>query len=935
MSSLRTWIAGVAILLFVAVAAPQAAYANECTDGYQEQISVLLDRIADTSSGLAQQIMQLQIQLLQLQMQTCEGVPDTDDGDVDPDAPLALTVPNGGERWEVGSTNSITWTPYGYNPEINVSSDVKAYLEKKKGNGFVKVGEIVPSGKASIHWDGQINDYNEWPSPGSYYIRIVNEKTGESDRSDKAFTLTERSVDIKVNGSDGPVDLEDGEKIVISWKTKGSFTSCSISSISNNPNLDYSTGFGSVGKSGRATAYYTGDGSPIGLNCDRSDGTGRYDSVYVNFEDGSTSAMINVDVPNGGEVINPDREMQIAFNHRGVDRVSLALYKNDKWKYWIYRDQPIEKDLTPYSWVPSSALQGLGEGDNAGAIFKIYVTGHKSDGTGYVDDKSNQAFSFGATNTPPAANNTRINVDVEGERPLIVGNTYRVSWRDGGGHFGLSGVPIDEVMRKFPNAVGHIHARNQDMSTGIGQTVAKKLTKAQILSGRTDWTILDYSNDGREMPTGGYRIEMDISLPSGVVLANGTGGLFNLEGEDAEEGAEIVDIDLDVEVLNQSAAPLQVIATAEIEAEGPDCPLEFPTPTLTWGDGTTGSIMAQTVSTAGNSSSWCRQTLTMAYDHTYSAAGSYTLVFKAGGLTKSVTIQVAGTGTSSGTVDNQTYATPYPTLTGTARGTSAVGLNIVKGDKIYGSGKILVSSGRWSHVVSESIPAGTYDVVLYNYGTNARIASGTITIQLRSEGTTSCSASVTPSSITRGSAAVLKWSSKNASYVLLDGEKAEASDSKSVSPTATKTYYFTVLGMSGGKSACSTTLTVTEPETPGPAATPTVTFSGPRIATAESGAMLSWSTTNAKRCVLSSSDGNEWNVPVNNDNYMVYPYETTTYRLWCANDTGGGKDGPSAEKSITVRIFERRDGRLEASALMSVQSQLDAILKGMKELFGN
>lgn len=198
----------------------------------------------------------------------------------------------------------------------------------------------------------------------------------------------------------------------------------------------------------------------------------------------------------------------------------------------------------------------------------------------------------------------------------------------------------------------------------------------------------------------------------------------------------------------------------------------------------------------------------------------------------------------------------------------------------------------------------------------------------------SCTVTADDTRVSAGQSVVLSWTSRNTSYMRgPNGEQLAASGSKSYEVTETKTFSFTAYGVSGGKAGCSTTVYV-ETETPRP--TPTLSFSGPRLALPGEPAALSWSTTNAQRCVLSDNFGMERKVETNSVDYDVYPFETTTYRLWCANDPGTGKDGPSVEKSLTVRVFERTDrGQLPAAALTSITGQLDEILKGFKELFGN
>src|SRR3989338_5684106 len=139
---------------------------------------------------------------------------------------ITVTSPNGGEQWEIGQLNTITWSPYSYNPNVNPASDVFVYLVKPEGGS----DRILSTGKASLHTYFNIRDYSTWAAPGKYYVRVYNKVTGKEDTSDAPFTLLPRAVDIKVNGSDGPVKLSDNELITITLNTN-KVTSCALRGV--------------------------------------------------------------------------------------------------------------------------------------------------------------------------------------------------------------------------------------------------------------------------------------------------------------------------------------------------------------------------------------------------------------------------------------------------------------------------------------------------------------------------------------------------------------------------------------------------------------------------------------------------------------------------------------------------------------------------------
>ncbi len=320
-----------------------------------------------------------------------------------PTSGITVTAPNGGEQWEEGILNTVTWTPYNYNPDINPSKDVTAYLETKNTDGsFTILGKVEEGGKASIHWvTGQLNS-NSGPAStalpgGGYYIRVVNNVTGAWDRSDAPFTLVSRAVDLKVNGSNGPVTLTDNQPITVTLILGGTapMNSCALYGVRSSSGGSYS-GL-PVPISGSVNTYSLfafapagGGGTAASAVCQRADGGQSEDGVIVNLLP-STIATVKITSPNGGEQISLDQPYIVKWSESGIKSVSVALYKNDQWLKWIV------KDMLTTSGAYNDQVQVWPEwkdqptGQN---IFKIYITGQKADGSGYVDDKSDAPFSF-------------------------------------------------------------------------------------------------------------------------------------------------------------------------------------------------------------------------------------------------------------------------------------------------------------------------------------------------------------------------------------------------------------------------------------------------------------------------------------------------------------------------------------------------------------
>jgi uncharacterized repeat protein (TIGR01451 family) len=343
-----------------------------------------------------------------------------------PTTSISVTAPNGGERWEQATMNTITWTPYAYTPtEVNPARDVKAYLEQKVGTSYVVVGTVLPSGKASIHWEGDIDTFGKYPAPGSYYVRVVNTVTGQSDRSDAPFTILPRSVDLKLNGFDGPISASLNTPVTASWTSTGA-TSCQLYNAYDVSSAQATTSIIPVATSGQRQIYVGNLPSwSVTLVCTRtSDGRSVYDSVTVNVT--NTESRVKVVSPNGGETLPLNQTFNILWERAGIKSASIALYRNDQWVKWLSQEVVSDNEPRMFAWTPS-----LDEAETMapwrGSVYKIYITGQKSDGTGYVDDKSDAPFGFSGATQPPVPATLSLTSPLSGST-VTVGNPIPISW---------------------------------------------------------------------------------------------------------------------------------------------------------------------------------------------------------------------------------------------------------------------------------------------------------------------------------------------------------------------------------------------------------------------------------------------------------------------------------------------------------------------------
>jgi hypothetical protein len=216
--------------------------------------------------------------------------------------PLKLTAPNTGETWLLGTTHTIKWTPYDPQTGLNIASQVSAYLEKLVDGKYVRIGKVVECGKASIHWDGSLDTCGgKTAEAGQYYIYLINNFTGQWDRSDKAFNFVPKDyfkADLKINGSDGPIEvLSDGVPHTLSWTSTAD--TCSIYNFTvSYPHINYSRenlpGSGSISLPLSTSNYVTS----VFLKCESPTKVEGSSSDKVEI---TPSMVFRLTAPNNGE----------------------------------------------------------------------------------------------------------------------------------------------------------------------------------------------------------------------------------------------------------------------------------------------------------------------------------------------------------------------------------------------------------------------------------------------------------------------------------------------------------------------------------------------------------------------------------------------------------------------------------------------------------
>jgi hypothetical protein len=144
-------------------------------------------------------------------------------------SPITLTSPNGGERWEAGSAETITWKFASTRNRPNVD----IYLEAEPPGcaseptpcvlDFVAERFLLDRNIAGTRYGWvvatEIDRYDLSIPPAPYRIEVCAAGTTNCDRSDRAFTITDPAPTvISVTSPNGDETWAQGSRQTISWR---------------------------------------------------------------------------------------------------------------------------------------------------------------------------------------------------------------------------------------------------------------------------------------------------------------------------------------------------------------------------------------------------------------------------------------------------------------------------------------------------------------------------------------------------------------------------------------------------------------------------------------------------------------------------------------------------------------------------------------------
>ena len=304
---------------------------------------------------------------------------------------MTVTAPNGGEDWQVGSLQNITWT------STNTSGDVKIEYSTNSGSSWTDV-------IASTTDDGVY----EWTIPDDVsttcLVRVSDTDGDPSDESDAVFTISAVPV-ITVTSPNGGEDWQVGSAQTITWTS---------TNTSGTVKLEYSTNNG-----GAWTEIDAGTGDDGSYDWTIPDAPSTQCLVRVTDTDGSPSdesdavftisavPVITVTSPNGGEDWQVGSAQTITWTSTNTSGTVKLEYSTNNGGAWTEIVAGTDDDGT-HDWT-------IPDAPSTQCLVKV------TDTDGSPSDQSDAVFTISAV---PEITVTAPN----GGETWTVGTTETITW---------------------------------------------------------------------------------------------------------------------------------------------------------------------------------------------------------------------------------------------------------------------------------------------------------------------------------------------------------------------------------------------------------------------------------------------------------------------------------------------------------------------------
>ena len=310
---------------------------------------------------------------------------------ISPTPSLTVTAPNGGEDWEIGTEQEVTWT------SVNTSSAVKIELSRDKGSTWEQLIEQTDN-------DGSWN----WTIAGApsttCLIRISTIDGQLADTSDAAFTISKAPF-IQVTFPNGSEKIQIESEQEITWTSNKTSGTVKIE-LSRDKGSNWETLAESTEDNGAFQWTVTGPASNACLvKVSDSDGA-PVDSSDAVFEI-TEKPVITILVPNGGEDWHLGTEQNITWSSSGNSgnvKIELSRDSGQNWETLV--------DTTPDTGSWTWEVTGT---TSASCLVRV------SDIDGDPSDRSDAAFSISEEPTLTL-------ISPNGGEEWLIDSTHVMTW---------------------------------------------------------------------------------------------------------------------------------------------------------------------------------------------------------------------------------------------------------------------------------------------------------------------------------------------------------------------------------------------------------------------------------------------------------------------------------------------------------------------------
>jgi len=306
-------------------------------------------------------------------------------------ADVALTAPNGGERWQVGYKKNITWFT-----SSNVSK-VNLYYKTSAAGSWLPIDTNITASANSYTW--------MVPNAATQqaYVKVVDASSNNAikDSNDAVFTIS----NIELTSPLGGENWRSGKANVIQWNRSNDISNIDIYYSTNNGTVWDSVKLGVTASAGQYswTIPASINASQVKVRINNSsdasiaDTSGAFSVFYPSL------TLVG---PNGGEFIQAGSPYQVKWTSSLVSKVKIDYYNGSTWQQ-LTNTQPA--DSQKFTWTPDTSLSSLSG--------RIRVLDGDDNSIG---DTSNLAFKVGYVEL------TALN----GGDNLLANSTQNITWKN-------------------------------------------------------------------------------------------------------------------------------------------------------------------------------------------------------------------------------------------------------------------------------------------------------------------------------------------------------------------------------------------------------------------------------------------------------------------------------------------------------------------------